>query len=330
MTAQTGLSRSRAPASGYPMRALAANESNPIVVERLDSVAVTIPTRSRPARLARCLESLAPAREKSSLPVYVCDSSPNAEDRAAVRDACERYEWVTLSTHDGANIAAARNACARAAGEELLVNIDDDLVLEPETIERLLARYREGSGRRVVSGSVSWGTHWTTPVKTRAIGYGREPRDGEQPDFVAGAIFVYPRAFALAWPWNERIDAFDDIFAGAVWRSHGVAMLFAPEARALHPELPAAFDPDRIGEGARDQRWHIYVLLFDALIANRSLRRALAYETLGFLASAKLYLRRPRWAVDFLRAWAVGHVRLLADRRFLRELVRRELPPDVG
>jgi len=158
----------------------------------------------------------------------------------------------------------------------------------------------------------------------RWIGYSRLPRPGEAPTFVQGAFFLYPRAFALAWPWNERIRAKDDIFMGAVWRAKGVSMLFEPEARALHPELPLAFHPDRIGERALDQDSHIYALMFDSLIANPDPRRALAYETLGFMASAKLYFRRPSWAVRFLRKWVGGHRALLADRGYLRAMLARE------
>jgi glycosyltransferase involved in cell wall biosynthesis len=288
------------------------------------SLAVVVPTRSRPERLRRCLDSLAVARERLRFPVYVCDSSPSEEERAEIRAVCEDYDWALLSTHDGTNIPAARNACTRAAREELLVNVDDDLLLEPEAIERLLARYDSGSGRRVVSGSLSWDGTWTRPVKMRAIGYGRPVEDGEAPDFVHGAFFLYPRALGLAWPWNERCDEFDDIFMGALWRRHGVSLLFAADARALHPELPASSDPARIAVGARRQRFHIYVLLFESAFAEPSLTRTLAYETLGFLASAKLYFRRPRWAASFVWGWLVGHARLLADWRYLRRLVRSE------
>ncbi len=85
-----------------------------------------------------------------------------------------------------------------------------------------------------------------------------------------------------------------------------------------------------MADAAHDQRWHIYVLLFDALFANPNLRRFVAYETLGFMASAKLFLfKRPRWAIPFLRSWIVGHARLLADRRYLRTMVRKELPADA-
>lgn len=292
------------------------------------SIAVVIPTRSRPATLERCLDSLVPAQGRLGFPVYVCDSSPTEQERDAVRELCARYPWVQLEFHGGANVAAARNTCAQVAGEDLLLNVDDDLILEPEAVDRLLARYEDGDGLRIVAGSVSLAGIWSAPNKKRAIGYARPVLDGEEPDFVIGAFFLYPRRFALAWPWNERIDTADDIFMGALWRSHGVQLLFAPDARAAHPEIPLSMDPARLGETVDHQSWHIYALLFDALIANPNFRRALSYELLGFAASAKLYLRR-RLAIPFLRSWARGHARLFADRRYLKSLVRKELSADA-
>jgi glycosyltransferase involved in cell wall biosynthesis len=288
------------------------------------SVAAVVPTRSRPEKLGRCLTSLAAARERLRFPAYVCDSSPDEAERAAVRAVCERYGWVTLVTHSGANIAAARNACVHAAKEDLLVSIDDDLELEPEAVDRLVACYMEGQGPRVVSGSVTWDGTWTAPMKMRPIGYSRLPRDGEKPDFVLGALFLYPRSLGLACPWNERIARRVDIFMGAVWRSHGVRILFAAEARARHEDLPASLDPSRLDEAVHNERWHVYVLLFDALIANPSIVNAVSYEVLGFMASGKQYLRRPRWAIGFVYDWIVGHIRLWADRRYLRALAREE------
>jgi hypothetical protein len=293
------------------------------------SFAVVIPTRSRPERLGRCLDSIAAARGEADFPVYVCDSSPTEELRAAVRAVCERHPFTRLSTHDGRNASAARNACARAASEPLLISVDDDLEIEAGAFEHLSRRYAEEDGRRVVTGSVYFDGQWSRPVKERSIGYGRPVRAGEEPDFITAAFFLYPRSFALTWPWNERIDREEDIFMGAVWRRHGVSMCFAEEARAVHEELPMSSDPGRLVEMARHQRSHVYCLLFDALVANPSARRALAYETLGFAAGAKLYLRRPRTALAFLGAWAMGHLQLLRDLSFLRRLTRTEPEPDA-
>ena len=292
----------------------AAQNSNPL--------AVVVPTRSRPRELRRCLVALAVARRQLRFPVYVCDSSPSEPERAAIREVCEPYEWVHLSTHSGSNAAAARNACARVATGELLVNVDDDLELEPDAIDRLLSCYQGASGLRVVGGSVSWDGGWSAAMKLRPIGYARPAHESERADFIPGALFLYPRSFALAWPWNERIDTSDDIFMGALWRSHGVRILFAEDARALHIGLPISVDPSRIADTVRHQRWHIYALLFDSVFANPSLWRTLSYETLGFLASAKRFLRQPRWAISFLCSWIAGHVRLIGDRHYLRALVR--------
>ena len=288
------------------------------------SLAVVIPTRARAAKLRRCLETLAESRRKLHFPVYVCDSSARETDRAAVRKVCSEFDWVHLSFHDRANVAAARNACARAAEEDLLVNVDDDLELEPQAIDRLLACYEAGSGRRVVAGSLLFAGFWSRPATMRLIGHGRPIENDEKGDFILGGFFLYPREFAYTWPWNERCDTSDDIFMGALWRSHNVQLLFAPEARALHPDLPLSFDSAQMAAAVRNQRWHIYALLFDAAFANPSLSRILSYEILGFMASAKRYLWRPRWAFPFLWSWIVGHARVLADRRYLRDLVRRE------
>jgi glycosyltransferase involved in cell wall biosynthesis len=295
-----------------------------------DRVGVVIPTRSRADTLLRCLASLEAARAHIPFTAYVCDSSPDRSDAEAVAAVVARHPWAEVHRHEGTNIPAARNACARVAAEPLLINVDDDLEVEPEAIERLVARYRAGRGRRVVGGSVLYDGAWSEPMVMRPIGYSRRPHPGEAPDFVQGAFFLYPRAFALTWPWNERIATRDDVFMGALWRSKGVSIEFEPQARAVHPTLPSSADRDRIGETISHQQPHIYALLFDALLANPSPVRALSYETLGFLASAKLYLRRPSWAVRFIRSWLSGHRAFLADRRYLRALLEREPAEPAG
>ena len=52
---------------------------------------VTVPTRNRPAKLRRCLESLARAREHAEFTIFVCDSSTNRRLRAEVVAVCEAF-----------------------------------------------------------------------------------------------------------------------------------------------------------------------------------------------------------------------------------------------
>jgi hypothetical protein len=156
----------------------------------------------------------------------------------------------------------------------------------------------------------------------RRIGYGRPVRPGEKPDFLITALFLYPRALGLALPWNERLRGSDDRFMGALWRSHGVELTFTPLSRAHHDE-----EDNRSGGiysvDALDD--HVYVNLFDALIANQNVPRATCYEFLGFAAGAKTYFRSLDTARRYIAAWWRGHLALARDWGELRAMVGRSL-----
>ena len=109
---------------------------------------------------------------------------------------------------------------------------------------------------------------------------------------------------------------------GAVWKAHGVTMLYEANARAVHDDEHNAYGVDH-------QRYLIYANLFDAVFARRSLSWALCYELLGFAAGAKLYFRRPATAIAFLAEWVRGHGAFMRDFAFLRSLARRRLHTSV-
>jgi glycosyltransferase involved in cell wall biosynthesis len=289
--------------------------------------AVAIPTRDRPEKLRWCLEALARAQERARCTVYVLDSSTTRERRDAVAAVCADFGFTELRFHDGPNLAAARNRCAQAGPEPLIVNVDDDIQVEPEAIRRLVDAYADGSGPRVVAGSVSWSGVWSRPVRLSRLGWGREARPGEDPDFLIGALFAYPKALALAFPWHERRlpgprrGVSDDRYIGALWRRKGVALLYEPRARAVHHHEHTPY-------GLPDLAAHVYTNLVQGMVGSRSLRRTAGFEVLGFLRGAK-DLRRPGAMRTFLASWVAAHRAFVADRRYLEELVRRELPPGL-
>jgi glycosyltransferase involved in cell wall biosynthesis len=294
-------------------------------------VAVVIPTRNRPDRLRICLDALECAQRRQAFAVYVGDSSTNARFRAEVSAVCNRHRFVHLEHHEGAGIAAARNFCTRIAEAELLVNVDDDIYVQEDTVERLVDRYRRGSGWRTVAGTVAWGNDWSRPIVMRRIGYGRPVRHDEVPSFLIGALFLYPRALALACPWIETVPTSDDRMMGALWRAKGVQMLFAPDARAAHDDRHYSYGVPVSSSATppppHHSRDHIYVNLFDALIANRSLLRACEYEILGFLAGARTHFRQPGSAWQYVVGWLRGHHQLLRDWGTLTRAVGAPLPP---
>lgn len=284
-------------------------------------IEVVVPTRNRPDKLAKCLEALAAARQHADFRLLVCDSSDDAR-HAEVQSVISSVPFVRLVRHDARNVAAARNVCAREASAEVIVNVDDDVYVEPLAIATLGQAHEQAPSPSVVAGSVSWNGEYSTPVTMRYIGYGRPTLAGETPSFLVGAFFIYARTLALALPWNERIRCSDDRFMGALWRRHDVRLGYAPSARAAHDAEFGLYKTE-------DQQDHIYVNLFDALVANRNLTRALAYEILGFAAGARLYARTMDGARQYTHAWLRGHRNLWRDRGYLRELVSRELPREL-
>lgn len=296
-------------------------DRTPRNLSAMETVAIVIPTKNRSGKLEQCLRAIDSALAGTRIEyAYVCDSSTTEEMRRDVARVCSAYSWSRLSYHNGKNVAAARNACARAAQEDLLINIDDDVYVTPNALSKLISAYDSGEGRRVVAGSVAWGDEWSRPRVMRRIGYGRSARAGERPSFLVGAFFIYLRQFAITWPWNERIRTSDDRFMGAVWRSKGVALLFEPDARAFHDSQHVSYD-------ARDHHDHIYANLFDTLIANKRITRALSYEFLGFAAGLRRFSRSPKLIPQFVAAWYSGNIAFIRDWSVLRSFAQRELPP---
>jgi glycosyltransferase involved in cell wall biosynthesis len=281
-------------------------------------VGVIVPTRNRPARLRRCLEALAGARAEMPFDVFVCDSS-ESENAPEVERICREHAFVRLVRHTGDGASAARNVGTRACNTKLVVNVDDDVYVDPGAISALVRRYRAAKGEVVVAGTVRW-QHWASrPLVMKRIGHGRAALQGESPEFLVSALLLYPRALALALPWNERLWPYDDRYVSLVWKAAGARLDFAADALATHDErhtqYPVAHEADRI-----------YVNLLDAAVVNPSIARLLQFEILGFAANARAWARTPGGLTGLIGAWFAGHrafIEDLRDLRAVREVARR-------
>ncbi len=279
----------------------------------MSDVEVVIPTKNRAGKLARCIGALEAAREQESFNVLVCDSGDDEESARAVADICGQYPWVRLARHTGTNVAAARNACIANSRAEILINVDDDIQVGHDAIDRLSSAVRRRGDLAVVAGSVRWDGLWSAPLVTRPNGYSRFARPGEAPSFLIGAFFGYRRTLATALPWNEHIRTSDDRFMGALWRCHGVELAYEPEARAIH-------DVERVNYPIASQDAHIYTLLFDTLIANPHLGRALMYSFYGLAVNTRTFVRRPGGFRSYVSALLRGQRLFLRDIAWLRSL----------
>jgi glycosyltransferase involved in cell wall biosynthesis len=266
------------------------------------------------------LAALAVARQKIEFECCVCDSTQDVALRQRVEAVVDGFGFAKYFYHTGTNVAAARNFCARSASGDLLVNVDDDIYVEPESIRRLYDYYVALQNRNaIIGGSVKFGDRFSRPVVMRPIGYGRDPRIGERYDFIIGAFLLYPRSLALSYPWNERIKTSDDRFMGSLWRKIGVELHFVESARAVHDINLNSYD-------VLHQRSHIYANLFDAIFVRKSAYWFFCFEFLGFAAGANKYLHRGGEALAYVKAWYLGHKDFIRDMKYLEKLGKAKLP----
>ncbi|MGH3142693.1 MAG: glycosyltransferase, partial [Gaiellales bacterium] len=98
-------------------------------------ISVIVPTRDRPAALARCLGALASQTAADALEVIVVDDGSRAADE--VREVVALHRRARLIQRAGGGPAAARNAGGQHARGAVLCFTDDDCAPQQEWAERL-------------------------------------------------------------------------------------------------------------------------------------------------------------------------------------------------
>ena len=199
-------------------------------------ISIVVPTRDRPAPLARCLAALPPELE-----IIVVDDG--SRDRAAVAGALESRPGARLIRAPGRGPATARNLGARAASGDVVCFTDDDCEPDPGWAEALAtpaAKSGAAAGRTVPPPGAGAAVRASQAIVEHLTLAGLEPsgRLGFAPscnlavarDALARLPFDegYPGAAGEDRDWSDR--------AGAV----GLAPVYAPDAVVVHRQLLGA------------------------------------------------------------------------------------------
>lgn len=101
-------------------------------------VTVVVTTCDRPDALRRCLQSLAAMRIRREIQIVVVDNRPAA---GAATGVVGEFHGVELVEEPRPGTSYARNAGVVAARHEIIVMTDDDMVVAPDWLERLVAPF---------------------------------------------------------------------------------------------------------------------------------------------------------------------------------------------
>lgn len=228
------------------------------------TVSVVIPTKQRPGMLAatvhRLLEQTAPIDE-----LIVVDQSDTDEGRRPVDDAVGaapadrrpalRYVWDR--TVSGA--AAARNVGLDLAAMDIVLCVDDDMVPEPDALERMLAHFDRDLDVVAMTPVI---TNYPLPPLTQRLVtavFCRGPlRDDRQPVYwhwrryagrlvdvrvLGGGMLALRRAALGATRFDARYRAAslgEDVDLSWALARRGGRLAIATDARVRHERRPRA------------------------------------------------------------------------------------------
>jgi GT2 family glycosyltransferase len=205
---------------------------------------IVICSRNRPQMLAETVDSVL-AGERVPRELLIVDQSAAAHADLAARGVV-RGCAVTYLHSDSSGLSRARNIGMRAAACDVVVLLDDDMYVEPDWLERLLAGHARAGARAVATGRVLAGPPEgaSGSVPPAALVTREEPAvyRGRQPtDIVPGANVALYRDVALALGgYDERLGA-GGRFASADDNDMGLRLLEAgcevhhvPDAVVLH------------------------------------------------------------------------------------------------
>lgn len=199
-----------------------------------------VPTRSRPAKLAGCLEALASLRwPHGQLEVVVVDDAGRPPAASVAARFADRLP-LRVERATGAGPAAARNIGARAASGTLLAFTDDDCRPVADWLERLAGRLA-GATRAMAGGPLvnalddnPWAAASHDVLDTVLDHYNA---DRTRARFLLTSNLVLPAAlFAETGGFDERFPraAGEDREFSERARESGIALLYEPDAPVLH------------------------------------------------------------------------------------------------
>ncbi|NOT59549.1 MAG: glycosyltransferase family 2 protein [Acidobacteria bacterium] len=202
-------------------------------------ISVVIPTHNRSDALAKTLANLAKQKFAENWEVIVINNgSTDDTDDVVLRQS---FPVKLRLLHEAKlGVAAARNAGAEAAGGEYLSFLDNDILVEPDYLDRQYTALRANPGCWAMGQVINLPEQERTPFgQYRKSLYGFIPpgSDIQEASWMTGQVVSLPKADFV------QLGGFDENFGGAsvedfdlairAWEL-GIKILFFPSIVAVH------------------------------------------------------------------------------------------------
>lgn len=223
------------------------------------SISIVIPTMNRVQSLLDTIEYL---QQGTDCPdeIIVVDQSKSEEVQEQIQSALKETKISCHYFHRPPSLTAARNFGLRQASNDVVVFMDDDVRVQPETIEHIQSIMEEDSISMIAGLDLNAGTEKSKlgyvfgkkSYRKRAVGhvtgalYGRLPQKTTQrvqTQWAMGYFFAIRKSLAQKWQlaWDERFHSYgypEDLdFSYRYWRAskeEGLQCIVDPLVSVYH------------------------------------------------------------------------------------------------
>jgi len=195
-------------------------------------VSVIIPVFNAMSSLGRCLDALEQSLMRDFELIVVDDHSTDGSDKLA-QERCANF--VRMDRNRGAG--AARNRGVVMARSELLFFLDADVLVEPDTLDRILQVFAQEPGVAATFCSYQSDTparSFASQYKNLLHHYTHQVSAREAATFCGGYGAIRREVFLQVGGFDERHRAMEDVELGYQLHQAGHRILLSPAIQLTH------------------------------------------------------------------------------------------------
>jgi glycosyltransferase involved in cell wall biosynthesis len=196
-------------------------------------ISVIIPNHNGEKTIGRCLDAAFASQYSNFEVIVVDDCSADSSPGIIAQYPCKRF---SLTEHGGAS--KARNTGARNSSGEVLFFIDNDCLLQTDTLAKAAAAYQEGGPGVIIGGTYTqlpYDRQFFSIFQSIYIHYS-ETKNPQNPDYVAThAMLVAKDLFLKSGGFNEQfMPILEDVEFSHRVKKMGAVLRMIPEIQVQH------------------------------------------------------------------------------------------------
>ena len=233
--------------------------------DNMIKASLILPTYKRPEETKKCLDLISKSRglnEKFFLEVVVIDSSPNKKTWASIKSFVADFDLRYIHLKQQTLPGAARNIAIKKAKHELIISVDSDIEVKPETILQMIQYLKDNPSVAKMTGTSIFSSGQHKGQADRPTKWDRMQKKGKTL-YIEG---IYGRYEAFYRTPFLKLGGYDDLFKYCgegtdisirYWRA-GYPLGFAKEVTAFHNSEAAG----SLRRAIPDKMTHMYRSLF--------------------------------------------------------------------